>query len=110
MSDVLAVSLCATPNNDRVLVTLTPPLKPEGSGSDDIGKRTPLDICCVLDVSGSMAASAKLQSNTPFTTREPEFTVLDVVKHSVRTIIESMQGGASSRFFSGVDTECENQR
>jgi hypothetical protein len=82
-------------------------MKPEGSGSDDIGKRTPLDICCVLDVSGSMAASAKRQSNTP---REPEVTVLDVVKHSVMTIIASMQEGASSRLFSSVDTECENQR
>ena len=95
MSDALTVSLCATPNNDRVLVTLTPPDKPEDSGADDIGKRTPIDICCVLDVSGSMAARAKLKSDSDGLFADGlECTVLDVVKHSVRTIITSMQEGA----------------
>jgi hypothetical protein len=99
MSEALSISLSANPANKRVLITLTPPTKPEGSGNDntnDAGQRTPLDICCVIDVSGSMATTADSKGN-------PELmglglNVLDIVKHSVKTIVATMQEGTSIYF------------
>ena len=48
--------------------------------------RIPVDICCVIDVSGSMGTEAKLQ-NSEGKSEAHGLSILDIVLHSVRTII-----------------------
>lgn len=86
----VVVSISSHPYTNDVLVTLTPPSIP-------VEKRAPLDICCVIDVSGSMGSEAPIPGD-PAHGNEAESTglsVLDVVKHSLRTIIATMQPGKS---------------
>ena len=46
----------------------------------------PHDICCVVDVSGSMRSRASLQTDV----EQANFSILDIVKHSVKSIIQSL--------------------
>lgn len=48
-------------------------------------RRTPSDICCVVDVSGSMGAEAVLGEEGH------GLSVLDIVKHSLKTIIRTLE-------------------
>jgi len=64
-----------------VMITVNPP---EGT------KRTPVDICCVVDVSGSMGAEATIQQETGETAGHG-LSVLDVVKHAMKTIIRNLE-------------------
>jgi hypothetical protein len=54
------------------------------------GKRTPVDICCVIDVSGSMESEATFQ-NASGLSESHGLSYLDVVKHAVATIISSLE-------------------
>jgi Mg-chelatase subunit ChlD len=54
--------------------------------SDD---NTYLNLCCVLDVSGSMDTSANFK-NASGESEDYGLTLLDLVKHAVKTIIESL--------------------
>lgn len=63
-----------------VLISVQPP---EGS------VRTPSDICCVVDVSGSMSNDALLQGEDGSMSAHG-LSVLDVVKHALRTIIANL--------------------
>ncbi|EGR28365.1 von willebrand factor type a domain protein [Ichthyophthirius multifiliis] len=45
------------------------------------------DICCVIDVSGSMNDEARIQGDT----ESAGLSVLDIVKHSVKTIIVNLR-------------------
>ena len=69
-----------TPGVAHIMATLTPP---EGA------ERVPVDVCCVIDVSGSMDTEATIK-NAAGETESHGLSVLDVVKHAVRTIIEAM--------------------
>jgi len=51
--------------------------------------KTPADICVVIDTSGSMCSEAKMQS-TDGTSESHGLSILDVVKHATRTIIEGL--------------------
>lgn len=51
--------------------------------------RTPSDICCVVDVSGSMSNDALLQGEDGSMSAHG-LSVLDVVKHALRTIIANL--------------------
>ena len=53
--------------------------------------RVPVDICCVIDISGSMNDSAPAPSSQ--NNEESDFTVLDLVKHSVKTIVACLKDG-----------------
>lgn len=54
------------------------------------GTRTvPMDIVAVIDVSGSMDGSAKVQQNDNLI--DVGFSVLDITKHALKTVIESMK-------------------
>ena len=64
----------------ETMVTIEPP---------KTGKRVPVDICCVLDVSGSMSAEATVKNATG-ATESHGLSVLDVAKHSVQTIIQML--------------------
>jgi hypothetical protein len=92
--ETLAVSLSSDPSTQEVLITLTPPSKPASSEKNP-GRRAPLDICCVIDVSGSMSSEASIPAD-PASGKPAErngLSVLDVVKHSLRTIVSTMQQG-----------------
>lgn len=95
----LGISLSPDPTSKRLLVTLTPPKSPQNvsdkAKSDVPAKRAPLDICCVIDTSGSMGSEAPIPGD-PAQGSKAESTglsVLDVVKHSLRTIIATMKKG-----------------
>jgi Mg-chelatase subunit ChlD len=64
--------------NGLLLISADPPLE---------GDRVPSDICCVIDISGSMNAEATLKS-TDGDVEAYGLSILDVVKHAMKTIIE----------------------
>jgi Mg-chelatase subunit ChlD len=64
-----------------VLVTVAPP-----PGQ----RRTPVDICCVIDISGSMDSIAEMK-DADGGVETHGLSLLDVVKHAVRTICHSLQ-------------------
>ena len=93
--DSVAISLSADHESRTVLITVTPPKQPVSSINDSHSQRAPLDICCVIDVSGSMGFDAPIPG-VPAAGGQVESTglsVLDVVKHSLRTIISTMKDG-----------------
>jgi Mg-chelatase subunit ChlD len=55
----------------------------------DTSKRPAVDICCVVDVSGSMSQVAEFK-NEQGATESLGLTVLDLVKHAVKTVIKSL--------------------
>eukprot|EP01027_Heterolobosea_sp_BB2_P022017 GEZU01032390.1.p1 GENE.GEZU01032390.1~~GEZU01032390.1.p1 ORF type:complete len:857 (+),score=225.75 GEZU01032390.1:111-2573(+) len=52
--------------------------------------RIPLNICCVIDVSGSMGAEDKLKTEGG-AVESHGLSLLDIVKHAVKTIISTLQ-------------------
>ena len=82
LSDVSSSNLTITqiqsqddPNIWDICVSIHP--------ESDANKRGPAHICCVIDVSGSMGASASVDK-----AEDSGLSVLDVVKHAVNTIIQ----------------------
>jgi len=65
----------------RVVVTVHPP-----TGE----ARAAVDLCCVVDVSGAMGAPASVQAAGGGAEEDTGLTVLDVVKHAIRTIVETL--------------------
>jgi adenylate kinase len=57
----------------------------------DVQVRVPVDVCCVVDISGSMGNEAKYQDpNDENCVISDGFTQLDLVKHAVKTVIHSL--------------------
>jgi len=79
----LEVTTAPTDKENDVLVRLT--VRP-GVGV----VRTPVDIVCVVDVSGSMSDSASIK-NDAGVAEGHGLSILDVVKHAVKTITHSLQ-------------------
>ena len=50
---------------------------------------TPVDICCIIDISGSMDSEATLL-NEEGNLETFGFSILDLVKHAVKTIINNL--------------------
>jgi len=50
--------------------------------------RSPCDICCVVDTSGSMSDRAEIQNDK---NEQYGLSQLDLVKHAIKTIIHSLQ-------------------
>lgn len=84
-TDALKVSVTSRKGQKEgqhdVLVTLTPP-----TGA----KRTPYDICCVVDISGSMGAEATMK-NASGGLEAHGLSLLDIVKHAVKTVTSALQ-------------------
>ncbi|KAH3742699.1 Voltage-dependent calcium channel subunit alpha-2/delta-2 [Pelomyxa schiedti] len=53
----------------------------------DVCQRVPVDICCCVDVSGSMGTEVTYRDDNGTVIRDDGLTVLDIVKHSVSTIV-----------------------
>lgn len=83
-SNTFSLSVAARPTSIKdeydVLVSIKPPV-----GTT----RSPLDICCVVDVSGSMGEEATLQ-NDQGKKEAHGLSLLDVVKHAVKTIVAAL--------------------
>ncbi|KAJ1555656.1 hypothetical protein HK405_014971 [Cladochytrium tenue] len=96
-----AVSHAVVGEDDVVLITL----QPTAADADAVTERAPIDVVCVVDLSGSMDAAATLTANK--TKEDTGLTVLDVgkglspfiengrmtpsaVKHALKTIISSL--------------------
>lgn len=63
----------------ETLVTITPPAT---------GARRPVDVVCVIDISGSMGSSADVKTQKG--TERTGLTVLDVVAHAIKTVVASL--------------------
>ncbi|KIW04784.1 uncharacterized protein PV09_03972 [Verruconis gallopava] len=69
---------------DGILISVKPPKVPAQL------KHTPCDIVLTIDVSGSMSAEAPPPAINPNETEHNGLTVLDLVKHAARTIVETL--------------------
>lgn len=78
----------ADSGNSTFLATIHPPSEP---GVDRTPQdRAPVDLCCVIDVSGSMQDDAAVPSDQDKPMEVTGLSVMDVTKHALRTIIASM--------------------
>ncbi|CAF1316855.1 unnamed protein product [Rotaria magnacalcarata] len=50
--------------------------------------RSPCDICCVVDTSGSMATASEIQNDA---NEKFGLSRLDLVKHAIKTVVQSLQ-------------------
>ena len=80
----VTLDILANAGKDKVLISITPP---RGS------HRTPVDLCCVIDVSGSMSSAAQIkvfdeQGGTR--TEDQGLTVLDIVKGALKMIVATL--------------------
>jgi len=57
----------------------------------DSTQRVPVDICCVVDISGSMGSEATESEDGSI--KDDGLTVLDIVKHSVKTVLMALKDG-----------------
>ena len=51
--------------------------------------RKPVDVCCVVDISGSMGFIAKYEAEDG-TMKDDGLSMLDVVKHAVKTVMHTL--------------------
>jgi len=65
----------------EVLVSLIP---------EKQGQRRPVDLCCVIDISGSMSSEAAVPTENAGKVERHGLTYLDIVKHSIRTIVATL--------------------
>ncbi|KAF4910177.1 hypotheticall protein [Colletotrichum fructicola] len=84
-SDDVALSIHPLSTKDGLIAKITPPETP--SKSID---HVPCDIVLVIDVSGSMGCNAPVPANPGEKTENYGLSVLDLVKHAARTILETM--------------------
>jgi adenylate kinase len=61
-----------------------------------INTRPPVDVCCVIDTSGSMGASAAVAEDASTPVVNDGLNILDIVMHAVKTVIHSL--GSEDRF------------
>lgn len=66
----------------EVLVSVQPP---------DASERLPSDVCIVVDVSGSMQVEATVKGATGTEAGSQILSVLDLVRHAIKTIIKTME-------------------
>ncbi|KAL6047667.1 VWFA domain-containing protein, partial [Balamuthia mandrillaris] len=74
----------------EVLISIQPQDSSTSSSSSSSTSRAPIDICCVVDVSGSMGTEATMKKADGGVERHG-LSLLDVVKHAVKTIVSALQ-------------------
>ncbi|KIH90503.1 von willebrand factor type a domain containing protein [Sporothrix brasiliensis 5110] len=101
----LSVAIHRLPTGDGMLIKVTPPNQPAdfaavgaSSAPDDAGtarppRHVPCDIVLVIDVSGSMGEDAPVPTVEGETPERNGLSVLDLVKHASRTILETLDEG-----------------
>lgn len=83
--DDVKLQLQSVPSDGTFLLSCHPPVQPE----EDI-KHSPCDIVLVIDVSGSMNGAAPLPDTGDANKEDSGLSILDLVKHSSRTILENL--------------------
>lgn len=68
----------------KVLLRVSPP---------DVSVRLAGDVCVVVDVSGSMQQEATIKTERARDVEAQPLSVLDIVKHAVKTLVHTMQPG-----------------
>lgn len=77
-SDSLSLSLTIAPkeeNDSTMMISIHPP-------TNHLHQRSPLDLVCVVDVSGSMGEPASIKGM-----EDSGLSLLDIVKHALKTIV-----------------------
>lgn len=78
----------ASPSQDGLLVKIQPPREPAGASPTQ--SRAPCDIVLSIDVSGSMNSAARAPTREGEVAEDLGLSVLDLVKHAARTILETL--------------------
>ncbi|OHE99721.1 von Willebrand factor type A domain-containing protein [Colletotrichum orchidophilum] len=86
--DEVALSLHAFASQDGLIAKITPPKQPEKPTV-----HVPCDIVLVIDVSDSMSSNAPIPANSGDEAKNYGFSILDLVKHAARAILETMDDG-----------------
>lgn len=73
-------------STDGLIVKVLPPKQPP----DTENYHVPCDIVLVIDISGSMGRSAPVPTNPGETQEDFGLSILDLVKHASRTILETL--------------------
>lgn len=81
-----AVQLYPLVSEDGLLVKIQPPRDPNDSQLNHV----PCDLVLSIDVSGSMGASAPIPARPGEKREEFGLSVLDLVKHAARSIMETL--------------------
>jgi adenylate kinase family enzyme/Mg-chelatase subunit ChlD len=68
----------------------TAPITRSSSSEVRIPDRLPVDVCCIIDVSGSMKSVASYE-DAAGNVVDDGLTILDVVKHAVKTVMNILQ-------------------
>ncbi|RMZ82662.1 hypothetical protein DV738_g1611, partial [Chaetothyriales sp. CBS 135597] len=87
-SNNLTANIHSIPADRAFYLTCQPPQRPGSTA-----KHTPCDIVLVIDVSGSMSAHAPLPDLEDGAEEDSGLSVLDLVKHSGRAILENLNEG-----------------
>jgi Mg-chelatase subunit ChlD len=77
----LDVTCVVSAETSTLLISIVPPAGPVAAPQD----RIPVDVVCVVDISGSMATTATVKDEKG-NTETDGLTLLDVVKHATRTV------------------------
>lgn len=101
----VSVAIHRLPTDDGIIIKVTPPKQPadfpgeEPPATDDAETaaapppHVPCDIVLVIDVSGSMAEDAPVPTVEGERPERNGLSVLDLVKHASRTILETLNEG-----------------
>ncbi|CAK7218080.1 hypothetical protein SCUCBS95973_003368 [Sporothrix curviconia] len=104
-TEPVSVAIHRLPTEDGVIIKVTPPTAPDffaedaaqatsgAAGSSGPPRHVPCDIVLVIDVSGSMAEAAPVPTVEGEAAEENGLSVLDLVKHASRTILETLNEG-----------------
>ena len=60
-------------------------------GIPDMDEAKPMDIVCVVDISASMSGSAACKTDGHTEYEDLGYSILDLVKHAVKTVVKSMR-------------------
>ncbi|CCA72300.1 hypothetical protein PIIN_06234 [Serendipita indica DSM 11827] len=85
------LSVSTEAGNSSLLVTVDPPAAPGANGTP--AERAPVDLCCVIDVSGSMDDDAAVPSEQDKPIEVTGLSIMDITKHALRTILASLKEG-----------------
>lgn len=89
--NTLRLGLSTQAGSSSVYVSVLAPSEPGADGTPT--RRAPVDLCCVIDVSGSMDDNAAVPSEQDKPLEQTGLSVMDVTKHAMKTIIASLGNG-----------------
>mgnify|MGYP001949787811 CR=1 FL=1 len=86
----ISVQIHPLPTEDGLIVKIQPPKEPAAGSTPSAA--TPCDLVLCIDVSGSMYDEAPAPATQTGIVEDLGLSILDLVKHASRTIIETLDG------------------